>query len=540
MTHHKPDLAEILKPRDSSIIEDAIRRGATRRDLLKMLTAAGLSLGVAGATIGSVKQAMAQTPKRGGAIRFAWAQHGPSDTFDPILNTNSIDYARGRLTFNNLCRFNEDLTVSPELAEEFSSNADATEWTFKLREGVLWHDGSKLTVEDVLYSMSRHIGPNSKSKAKVLFSDVKEWVKVDERTARAVLNAPNAEIPIVLATFHFKIVKAGTTDFQKPVGTGPFVVDEFAPGVRSVHSRFKDYWGSGGPYLDRVEVFGIPDPVARVNALISGDIQMAGNVDSKAISQIESTAGLEMFVVASGACNDINIRLDMEPGNNPDFVLGLKYLQRRDRILQVVQKGLGSIGNDQAVGPAYGADWCKEQVIRPYDPDKAKFHLNKSGITTAKLDFAEVSAGLTDVCLMLQRECAKVGMDLQLNRVPNDGYWSTTWLKAPMHVGSWNMRPSANIMMTIAYKSDAPWNETRWQNERFDQLLKMARAELDPAKRYEMNCEMQKLVSDGAGTLIPTHQAYTDAMVSKLKGFPRVPLSPFGGMEWPEFAWLDA
>jgi len=541
MTDRSHDLNDILKPSDSSAIEEAIRRGATRRDLLKMLMASGATLGLAGAMIGSARQAIAQTPKRGGSIRFAWSQHGPSDTFDPIINTNSIDYCRSRMTYNNLTRFNEDLTVRPELAEEFSSNAEATEWTFKLRDGVTWHDGSKLTAEDVLYTMSRHMGPDSKSKAKVLFGDIKEWVKVDDRTVRAVLNSPNSEIPVILATFHFKIVKDGTTDFQSPVGTGPYKVDEFSPGVRSVHSRFDGYWGTeGGPYIDHIEVFGITDPVARVNALIAGDVQMAGSIDSKAIEQIEATPGLEMFIVPSGGCNDIVVRLDTDPGNSPDFVMGLKYLERRDRVLEVVQKGRGSIGNDNAVGPAYGADWCKEQVIRPYDPDKAKFHFQKSGVTSAKLDVAEVSSGLTDVCLMLQRECAKVGVDLQLNRVPTDGYWSTTWLKAPMHVGSWNMRPSANIMMTIAYKSDAPWNESRWKNERFDELLKMARAELDAGKRYEMNCEMQKLVSDGAGTLIPTHIAYTDAKVSGLKGFPRVPLGPFGAMEWPEYAWLDA
>ncbi|MGF1609352.1 MAG: ABC transporter substrate-binding protein [Kiloniellales bacterium] len=540
MKTKQADLNEILRPADASVIENAIRRGATRRELLGMLMAAGMTAAVGGSVITAAKRAVAATPKKGGDVRFAWAQHGPSDTFDPILNTNSLDYARSRLTYNNLTRFKEDLTVEPELAEEYSSNADATEWTFKLRDGVTWHDGSKLTAEDVIYSMSRHLGEDSKSKAKVLFSDVKEWIKLDDSTVKAVLNAPNAEIPVILATFHFKIVKDGVTDFQKPIGTGPFAVDEFSPGVRSLHSRFEDYWSAEGPYLDRIEVFGIPDAVARTNALISGDIQMAGNIDPKLAPQIEGAEGVEMFIVPSGACNDIVVRLDMEPGNNPDFVLGLKYLQRRDRVLQVVQKGHGSIGNDHAVGPAYGADWCKEQVIRPYDPDKAEFHLKKSGVTTAKIDYAEVSAGLTDVCLMLQRECAKVGLDLQLNRVPNDGYWSTTWLKAPMHVGSWNMRPSANIMMTIAYQSDAPWNESHWKNEHFDKLLKAARAELDPAKRYEMNCEMQQLVSDEAGTLIPTHNAYSDAIVSKLKGLPRVPLGPFGAMEWPEFAWLDA
>lgn len=540
MTTYDSELQKILNPTDTSKIENAIRRGATRRELLNMLMVAGMSATVGGSVLTAATKAVAQTPQRGGSIRFAWAQHGPADTFDPIINTNSIDYARSRLTYNNLCRFNEDLTVSPELAEEFEANADATEWTFKIRQGVLWHDGSKLTVDDVLYSMNRHMGEDTVSKAKVLFSDVKEWVKVDNTTVRAVMSAPNAELPIILATFHFKIVKDGFTDFQNPIGTGPFVVDEFAAGVRSVHSRFDDYWVSGRPYLDHIEVFGITDPVARVNALISGDVQMAGSINAKAIPQVEGADGVEMFIVPSGACDDIVLRLDMEPGNNPDFVLGLKYLQRRDRILQVAQQGIGSIGNDQPVGEAYGADWCKEQVIRPYDPDQAKFHIEKSGVTTATVDVAEVSAGMTDKCLMLQRECAKVGVDLKLNRVPTDGYWGTTWLKAPMYVGSWNMRPSANIMLTIAYQSDAPWNESKWKDPNFDKLLKEARAELDPSKRYEMNCSLQKMVSDGAGTLIPTHSAYVDAKTSKLHGFPKVPLGPFGAMEWPETAWLES
>jgi len=540
MTDKMSDLNEILRPNDASMIETAIRRGATRRELLGMLMAAGATAGLAGGMITSARQAIAATPKRGGHIRFAWAQHGPADTLDPILNTNSIDYARSRLTYNNLCRLADNLTPGPELAESFEANPTATEWTFMLRKDVEWHDGSKLTAEDVIYSMNRHLGEDSKSKAKVLAGDVKEWIKVDAHTVRAVLKAPNAELLIILGTFHFKIVKDGTADFQLPLGTGPYVLKEFTPGVRSVHLRNENYWNEGHPYIEQFEVFGITDPVARVNALISGDVQMAGNINPKAIPQVEATDGVEIFAVASGSCNDVVVRLDTEPGINPGFALGLKYLQQRDRVLAVVQKGVGDIGNDQPVGPAYGADWCKEQQIRPYDPDKAKFYIKKSGVTSATIDVAEVATGLTDRCLMLQREASKIGLDLQINKVPTDGYWGTTWLKAPMHVGSWNMRPSANTMMTIAFKSDAPWNESKWKNERFDQLLLMARAELDPAKRYEMNCEMQKLVSDEAGVLISTHSAYVDSKITALKGLPKVPLSPFGGMEFPEFAWLDA
>ena len=540
MTRFKDDLGHLVRVQDRLMIEDALRRGATRRDVLGMLTAAGAGIAFAGSMVASAEKALAETPKRGGQIRFAWAQHGPSDTLDPILATNTIDYGRSRLTYNNLCRIGADLTAGPELAESFEANADATEWTFKLRKGVEWHDGSPLTADDVIYSMNRHLGEDSTSKAKVLVSDIREWVKDDKHTVRALLDAPNAELPVALGTFHFRIVKDGTTDFQMPLGTGPYKVTEFKPGVRSVHTRNDNYWNDGGPYIEQVEVFGITDNVARVNALISGDIHMMGSLNPQAIPQVEATEGIEVFAVPSGACNTMVARLDMAPGNNPDFVMALKHLQRRDRVLNVIQKGYGDLGNDQPVGPAYGVDWCAEQGVRAYDPDKAKFLLNKSGITEATIDVADVAAGLTDRSLMMQRELAKLGVNLRINRVPTDGYWSTTWLKAPMHVGSWNMRPTANMMMTIGFKSDAPWNESRWKNERFDQLLAMARAELDPAKRYEMNCEMQRLCSDNSGVLIATHGAYIDAKVTNLKGFPRVPLAPFGGMEWPEYIWLDA
>ena len=534
-----------LNPMDKSIIQGALRRGATRREVMGYLMASGATIVAAGTIVTGAQEALAATPKKGGNIRFAWDLHGPSDTLDPILFTSSLDYGRGRLNYNNLCRFREDLTVGPELATEWEANADVTEWTFKLRKGVEWHDGSKFSADDVIYSMNRHLGEDSASKAKVLVGDVTEWVKVDDFTVKAVMKAPNAELPIILGTFHFKIVKNGQTDFQNPVGTGPYVLKEFKPGVRSVHDRNDNYWNTDheGPYIDTFEAFGITDNVARINALISGDVQMVAQVDPKAYGQVEEAPNVELFAVPSGSYPTISAMLDRDPGNKPGFASGLKHLMRRERVLKVIHKGLGTVGNDQPVGPAYGADWCKEAndpVSHPYDPDKAKHLLNKSGVTSAQLHVAEVAPGMTDICLMLQRECAKIGFTLDIKKVPNDGYWGAVWMKQPMNVSSWNMRPSANIMMTLAYKSDAPWNETMWKNERFDQLLAMARAELDDKKRHEMHCEAQKLCSEGAGSITPTHRAYVDAKATNIKGFPRVPIAAFGGMEWPEFIWQDS
>ena len=521
----------------------ALEQGATRRDVMGWLMASGVTVAAAGSIAAGASQALAATPKKGGLVRLASNLHGPSDTLDPILFTQSIDYGRGRMIYNNLVRFNEDLTVGPELATGWEANADATEWTFTLRKDVEWHDGSKFSADDVVYSMMRHLGEDSPSKAKVLVASVAEWVKIDDHTVKAKMNAADAELPIVLGTFHFRVIKNGTTDFSTPVGTGPYTLTEFKPGIRSVHDRNDNYWNDadGGPFVDRYEFFGITDSTARVNALMAGDVHAMTSLDPKTYNQVQDAAGVDMFAVPSGRYPTISCMLDREPGNNPDFVMGLKHLQRRDRILKVIQKDVGSVGNDQPIGPAYGAGWCKEanDPPRAYDPDKAKFHLDKSGITGAELHVAEVGPGVTDMCLLLQRECSKIGFDLQLKKVPNDGYWGAIWMQKPMNVSNWNMRPSANIMMTLAYKSDAPWNETMWKSERFDQLLSMGRAELDPAKRYEINCEAQKLCSDESGSLIATHSAYVDGVSSKLKGLRRVPVESLGGMEFPEFAWLD-
>jgi len=410
-----------------SKVVSAIQKGATRRDVMKTLGAMGITAAAAGTIFGSATKAIAATPTKGGNLKFAWDLHGPSDTLDPALFTSSIDYVRGRSTFNNLVRIHDDMSVNPELAEEFSSNSDATEWTFKLRNGVKFHDGSPLTADDVIYSMNRHIGEDSTSKAKPMVEMVDEWVKVDNNTIKAKLGSPNSDLGIALGTFHFKIVKDGDTEFKN--GTGPYKLDEFSPGVRSMHSANQDYWNTGavngeyvsGPHVDTMEIFGITDAEARLNALLAGDVDMMGNLSPKSLDEVNNNPNVEPWSVNSGAYMDIVCMKNQEPGNNPHFVQAMKHLQRRDRMVKIQLKGQGTTGNDDPINQAYG-DYCPTTNQNEYDPEKAKSLLAKSGLSGAELQVAEVGPGLTDICLMLQRECQKIGFDLQIKKVPNDGY----------------------------------------------------------------------------------------------------------------------
>ena len=326
--------------------------GLSRREFMQGLMAAGLTVSGATVILGSARDVKAMTPKRGGRLRYAWNLHGPNDTLDPALIGGGLDYVRARSYYNNLVQFNDDLSLRPELAEEWDVSTDGLEWTFKLRKDVQFHDGAPFTADDVVYTLNRHMGEDSVSRVTEMVSFVSEWKKVDKHTVKAVLASPNSDLPAILGTFHFKIVQNGAEGeyFNQPNGTGPFKPVEFSPGVRALGVRNDNYF-RGEVWLDEIETFGITDNVARVNALVSGDVDIIGGVDPKAIKQIEESDIAEMWSVPSGTYNGIVLSLDREPGNNPDFVWALKYLVNRERVVKSILKGQGLVGNDHPIGP---------------------------------------------------------------------------------------------------------------------------------------------------------------------------------------------
>ncbi len=524
-----------LTQSDKDLVAKLVRGGFSRREVLKLSVVTGVSLVAAEHLLFDGKAAIAATPKKGGSVRMASNLHGPDDQLDPTLFTSTIDYTRGRATYNSLIQHANDLSPQPELAESFEPNADATEWTFKIRNGVTFHDGKKLTADDVVYTMKRHQGEDSTSVIKSVLASVKEWKKTGPMEVKAILESPNADLAILLGLFQTKIVQTDTTGAG--IGTGPFVLESFQPGVKSVHTRNKNYWREGAN-LDACEITAITDPVARVNALIAGDMDMVTQIEPNAFRQVESAKGITLLSTPAALQMGICCLKNSEPGSNDDFVLGMKYIQDRKRIVKRILKGKGSLGNDTPISPAHGKDHCSELAQREYDPDKAKFHFKKSGYSSAELFVAPVSGGIEDICLTAQANCAKIGFDLKLKKVPTDGYWGAVWMKEPLNVVTWNMRPTANSQLGIQFGPGAAWNDTFWSNARMGELLSLSLAETDPAKRHAMYCEMQTLVHEGSGMVIPAFSNINDGIADNVMGMPTVPLGQLGACEWPEFIWL--
>ncbi|GIT47549.1 MAG: hypothetical protein Ct9H300mP13_3450 [Gammaproteobacteria bacterium] len=189
------------------------------REFLSAMGALGLSATAAGSFLAS-SSAFGGNAKRGGSVICASNLHGPDDTLDPMC-VHQLSTTSAVSSHNGLIQIWDNMSLHPELAEEWSVNSNATEYTFKLRKGVTFHDGSAFSADDVIWSMNRHLGKDLPSSIKAFFASVVEWKKIDSHTVKLTLSSPDADMPIKLTQFQAKIVKKDTTDLAKVRARAP-------------------------------------------------------------------------------------------------------------------------------------------------------------------------------------------------------------------------------------------------------------------------------------------------------------------------------
>lgn len=478
-------------------------------------------------------------PKRGGRIRVASLSSSMADTLDPAKGALSTDYARHYMIYSGLTQFGSDLKPHLALAESIETRDHMT-WQIKLLKGVAFHDGSTLTAQDVVYSLMRHKDPAVGSKVKTIADQFELISPVSPTEVRIKLAGANIDLPAILADAHFLIVKDGTRDFRTANGCGPYKCKVFLPGVRTVGVRHDNYWRAGKPYVDEIELIGIPDEVSRVNALLSGDVQLISSVNPRSTRRIHASPGHDLLETKSGLYTDLIMRQDRMPTGNPEFVLAIKSLFDRELIKKALYRGFATIANDQPIPPSHPY-YLADLPQRVYDPELARFYLRKSGLTGVRLPiYASPAAdGSVDMASILQETAAGVGLSLAVDRVPADGYWSSHWMKHPLGFGNINPRPTADVLFSQFFKSDAAWNESGWKNAQFDQLLVAARGEPDEARRKQLYGDMQVLIHDKCGIAIPVFISLIDAFDTRLKGMGSIPTGCLMGYSFAENVWWE-
>ncbi|MEQ8928583.1 MAG: ABC transporter substrate-binding protein [Silicimonas sp.] len=482
--------------------------------------ASGAGFGLAGAlALRGAGAYASDAPDKGGVFRLGMIEGETTDTLDP-RTTNTTYMAHINLQLRNcLVEIGPNMSLLPELAEEFQPRDNGKSWAFKIRTGVEFHNGKPLTAEDVVYSINLHRGPDSTSGAKALLDAVTDIRVEDGQWVVFSLENANVDFPYVLADYHLVIVPDGTTDFSDGMGTGGYVLEAFKPGVVTRARRNPNYWKDGRAHFDAVETIAISDATARINALLSDAVDAIIQVGYDAAGPMARKDDLQLIEVPSTQHVVLPMRMDTPPFDNLDLRLALKYAIDREHILEAVLGGHGTLGNDHPIAPVnrYYAD---DIPMRAYDPEKAKYLLQKSGHDTIDLtlDASDAVLGFgVDLAVLLKESASKAGINVNIRRNPSDGYWSNVWLEKPWFEGFWAGRPTADWMFTQAYAAEAPWNEARWKNPRFNELLVNARAELDEGKRAAMYHEMQLLCRDDAGSIIPIFTNILDAANSRVR-----------------------
>ena len=500
-----------------SRLELLLKRGKlSRREFLARLSALGLTAAVSPVLLTST--ARASTPKKGGRLRLGTTGGETADSLDPRIMNNTLAQLINSTTRNHLVELDATGNAIPELAESWEVSPDAMKWFFKLRRGVEFHNGKTLTAEDVVFSINLHRGEETKSSAKGLVDQIAD-IKVDGKYNVAfTLKGGNADFPFILLAMQLPIVPAESTYFDDGLGTGPYILKDWEPGVRAYAKRNPNYWKKGRAHFDEVEILGIADSNARTAALKTGEIDAINKVNFQTAQFIEKTPGIKVVRINGTMHFNFPMRTDIPPHNNNDVRLGLKYAIDRENFVKMILSGYGTPGNDHPITPA-NRYYAHEIPIREYDPDKARFHLKKAGMLDHTFELhasEEAFPGAVSGVTLYKEHAAKAGINIKPVRVPSDGYYVNTWRNKPWCSSYWYGRPTEDMMFSTAYAAGAPWNETFWNHDRFNELLKAGRAELDEAKRRQIFVEMQKICRDEGGVVTPCYVSLLLGATNKL------------------------
>jgi len=487
--------------------------GISRRGLLKTGVAAGV-LGLSGMPL--------RAQSRGGKFTAGVSGANTSDSWDGRTHSDlfMIAAALGGV-YDALTEVAADGSLQGELATSWEASPDAKVWTFNLRQGVTFHNGKAFGADDVIESLQLHVAEGSKSAAQPLVAAITEMRKITDHQVQFTLEAGNADFPYLLSDYHLLMYPAGQIEesIAKGIGTGLYEVVAFDPGVRFVGRRVADHYkGDSAGFFDEVELIAINDNTARMNALLTGQIDAVNRIDFRLEPLLRANPNVRIQEVTGNQHYTFPMLTQSAPFNDVNVRRALKYGVDRQEMVDKILLGHGMVGNDSPIGPAnqyFHADM--EQLA--YDPDRAKFHLKQAGLDSLNIDLSASNAafeGAVDAAQLYQATAASAGININVIQEPADGYWSNVWLVKPFSASYWSGRSTEDWMFSSAYEAGVPWNDSQWDNARFQELLYSARAELDTDKRREQYHEMQQILRDDGGVVIPMFANFVQAISNRV------------------------
>ncbi len=430
-----------------------------------------------------------------------------ADTLDPAYRTSSTDGLFQGLVSEQIVRLDENLTPTPHLAERWEANADGTEWTFHLRDGITFHDGKPFVAADVVYTFQRLLDPDVESPGAGGLPGLEPdgITAPDDRTVVMRLTQPNVDWPEAITNSHTRIVPEGATNADlaaQSLGTGAYRIDEFIPGeISTVFERNENYWQPDLPKVDFFEVITIPEVEAQLAAIRGGQIDILSRAPAAHLDALDAEPDIMVISNPVGSSSVAYCQIDVPPFDNNDLRLAIKYATNRPQHNDLVYGGRAYQMNDI---PLPGLIRFGLAGTREHNLAMAREHLSRAGYADG-IDLTLTLASMEDWIewtQVWQQQLAEAGINVELNVTPADTYWGDQWLSAPFAMTGWNVR-TVDHGLGLWYHSEAEWNETHWADEQFDADLAAARSTTDEAERTRLYHKMQQQIIDEGGHFVP-------------------------------------
>lgn len=510
-------------------------------------TTGGTTGNSTGDTVAATTSTLAGGAKKGGTLRVG-VVGSTNDLMDGQYIVARADQARMVTGWEPIANYDDDFNIAytNSLAEEIEAKAPDL-YVVRLKQGVEFHNGKTVGAEDLIYSFNRLIDPAlGIAPALSEFLGPDSLKMLDDRTVEISLLKPSVAFLNGMADYGANIVPVDYARFSgdptTQIGTGAFKLKSFTPGSESVHVRHENYWGES--YLDEVQIIDFSDQSALVNALTSGDIDVAIDLPYAQAGAVESNGDLVLLESQAGNWQTITMRVDMAPFDDVRVRQAMRLIVNREEMVQRVLSGHGRVGNDM-----YGVldgSYPKDFPQREQDIEAAKALLKEAGQENLSIElFApDDTAGLPEYATAFAEQAKEAGIDVTATVLDGGTYWGAEYTQRVFATSYWSTRPFLNQVPQCTNVPAATYPETHWPpaGSNWEELYNQAIAEVDQDARYEIIREMQTQEYEDGGNIIAYFQNLLDGHASYVMGAVSRPnLLNFDhfGRGWKQI-WLDS
>lgn len=466
--------------------------GIGRREML---------VGMAGGIL--AKAAHAETPSRGGTLIVGLSND--SKTYDPIFSVQYSERYVLYLAFDTLVKYGPDFSIHPELAESWETSADGKRIVFRLREGVLFQDGTPFDAAAVKWNIDQRLDKKVNSPQRQLLAPIVASVDViDPLHVAFNLEAPSPVLFSLLGERPGFMVsptawqQRGSAFGTQPVGTGAFILKEWTRGSRVVLERNPNYWQKGLPYLDRIVVQDLAGSVIGVQRLLTGEIDYVDQLTPADVLPIEKRPGIVLKPITVGRWYFLQWHVNEPPFDNAKLRQAFAHAIDRNRLNEITMRGQGTISD----GPTPPGLWWYDPDLKsyPHDPARAKALLAEAGHPNGfeyVLSTPQVNV-FQQINQLLQEQLGAVGIKLTLQPAAASEWYARVVSGATnLTPTRWTQRADPDGLLYILFHSKGFANTMKYKNEQVDALLERARTVYETPTRKQLYAEaQQRIVAD--------------------------------------------